>query len=104
MSGALVEVRASPIDEALETLRRRPDVREAALFGSAIHATGDSPEAAAALQPALLAEGMSVDSVRQVRPSLEDAFVSLVERDETRRGAAEGAGRRGGPPPSGKTR
>ncbi|HLW47100.1 MAG TPA: ATP-binding cassette domain-containing protein [bacterium] len=85
MSGALLEVRASPIDQALETLRGRPEVREAALFGRAIHVTVDDAAAAEAVRAALAGRGVAVESVRPVRPSLEDAFVSLVEQDEARR-------------------
>ena len=94
MPGALLEVRASPIDDALEALRRRADVREAALFGRTIHVTVDDASAAGAIREALAAGGIAIESVRPVRPSLEDAFVSLVERDETRRTAGPGeAGR-----------
>src|SRR5579864_8335640 len=85
MSGALLEVRASPIDQALETLRRRPDVREAALFGRAIHVTVDDAAAAEAVRAALAGRGVAVESVRTVRPSREEAFGSLVEEDEARR-------------------
>jgi ABC-2 type transport system ATP-binding protein len=97
MSGALLEVRASPIDEALEALRRRPDVREAALFGRAVHVTVDDAGVAGDIQASLSNAGIAVESVRPVRPSLEDAFVSLVEQDATRRAPA-------GAPPAGGTR
>jgi ABC-2 type transport system ATP-binding protein len=88
MSGALLEVRASPIDDALETLRGRPGVREAALFGRTIHVTVDDAASADALRASLAGAGIAVEGVRPVRPSLEDAFVSLVERDDA--GRAEG--------------
>ncbi|HET7265409.1 MAG TPA: ABC transporter ATP-binding protein [bacterium] len=88
MSGALLEVRASPIEQALEALRGQPDVRDVALFGRAIHATVDDPSAAERLRTALAAAGVAVEGIRPVHPSLEDAFVSLVEQDA--------AGARGG--------
>jgi drug efflux transport system ATP-binding protein len=93
MPGALLEVRASPIDQALETLRSAPGVREAALFGRAIHVTVDEAAAAERLRAALAGAGVAVESVRPTRPSLEDAFVSLVERDDASRRApgADGA-------------
>ncbi|HEV2440215.1 MAG TPA: ABC transporter ATP-binding protein [bacterium] len=94
MPGALLEVRASPIDQALEALRRRPDVREAALFGRAIHVTVDDAAAADTVRASLADAGVAVEGVRPVRPSLEDAFVSLVERDEASRRAASTAGGR----------
>ena len=94
MPGALLEVRASPIDEALEALRRRPEVREAALFGRTIHTTVDDVALADRLRAGLSEAGVAVEAVRPVRPSLEDAFVALVEQDEARRRAAAS---RGGP-------
>jgi ABC-2 type transport system ATP-binding protein len=81
MAGALLEVRAAPIEQALDVLRRRPDVRDVALFGRTIHATVPEPSAADGLRAALGAEGIAVESIGPVRPSLEDAFVSLVERE-----------------------
>jgi ABC-2 type transport system ATP-binding protein len=86
MSGALLEVRAAPIEQALEAVRREPGVRDVALFGRAIHATVDDPGAADGLAASLRREGLAVESIRQARPSLEDAFVSLVERDAQGRG------------------
>ena len=97
MAGALLEVRASPIDAALEALRATPGVREAALFGRAIHVTIDDAGAADALRAALTGAGVTIESIRPVRPSLEDAFVSLVERDDARRAPAA-AGSRGAAP------
>ena len=84
MSGALLEFRAAPIDQALEALRARPEVREAALFGRTIHVTVDDPAAAGTLRTVLAAAGITVEHVRPVHPSLEDAFVALVEQDEAR--------------------
>ena len=92
MPGALLEVRASPIDQALETLRRAPGVREAALFGRAIHVTVDDAAAADRLRASLAGAGVAVESVRPARPSLEDAFVSIVERDDASRRAAGAEG------------
>jgi ABC-2 type transport system ATP-binding protein len=81
MSGELLEIITPQYAEALEVLAARPEVREAALFGRAIHVTvGDSRAALPALRAALAARGVAVDSIDPVPPSLEDAFVSLVER------------------------
>jgi drug efflux transport system ATP-binding protein len=90
MSGALLEVRASPIEQALEALRGAPGVRDVALFGRAIHATVDDADQADALGTSLARAGIAVEGIRQVRPSLEDAFVSLVERDVAVPSAGDG--------------
>ncbi len=66
--------------EALERLDRERVVREAALFGTALHvAVSDAATAAPVLRAALAASGIRVDRVEPIRPSLEDVFVSLIE-------------------------
>lgn len=83
MSGELLEITTPQYAEALDLLAGLPDVREAALFGRAIHVT--VPNAAAALpglRRALEQSGIVVEEITPVQPSLEDAFVSLVERDQ----------------------
>jgi ABC-2 type transport system ATP-binding protein len=54
-------------------LRNKPGVREATIFGQAIHALVDDR-----LSPADL--GLDGLSVRETEPSLEDVFVTLSRR------------------------
>ncbi len=87
MTGELLEVTTPQYAEALEVLAARPEVREAALFGRAIHVTvADSQAALPALQSALADRGIVPERIEPVPPSLEDAFVSIVERDRDQRG------------------
>ena len=87
MTGELLEVTTPQYAEALEVLAARPEVREAALFGRAIHVTvADSHAALPALQSALAGRGIVLERIEPVPPSLEDAFVSIVERDRDQRG------------------
>jgi ABC-2 type transport system ATP-binding protein len=81
MSGKLLEIVTPRYAEALDVLASRPEVHEAALFGRAIHVTvTDGPSAIPVLQQALAARGIPVERIASVPPSLEDVFVSLVER------------------------
>ena len=81
MSGALFEIMTAQYGMALDALSLVPEVHEAALFGRAIHVTVQDPDTAIpAIRKALADRGVLVDTVRPVAPSLEDAFVSLVER------------------------
>ncbi len=81
MGGDLLEITTPQYAEALDALTALPEVREAALFGRAIHVTvPDARAALPALQEALAARGVTVERIVPVSPSLEDAFVSLVER------------------------
>jgi ABC-2 type transport system ATP-binding protein len=69
------------LGEALEIIRGLPEVGEAAVFGDGLHvATLQPEEAEAALRQALTEAGISVPRLDRVTPSLEDAFISLIQR------------------------
>ncbi len=88
----LLEVSATPVLEALTAAENAPGVRDSALFGTNIHVVTDGgPEQSDILADYLRSKGVTVDHVAAVDPSLEDVFVSLVEKadrelDETARG------------------
>jgi ABC-2 type transport system ATP-binding protein len=79
-SGVLLEVRAEPLMTALDAAGSAPGVREVAVFGSGLHVTVADAAVVAALRAALEAAGVRVDAIAAISPSLEDVFVSLVER------------------------
>jgi ABC-2 type transport system ATP-binding protein len=80
LAGTLLEVRAPDARLACDALRGRPEVRRAALFGEVVHVVVHAGVTAGALDAALREDGVPVNAVRPVRPSLEDAFIDLVER------------------------
>jgi ABC-2 type transport system ATP-binding protein len=81
----ILEIRVARPFEALEKLESSGLVREAALFGDALHAVVDDAAAARpALERYLSGEGCDVASIQQVAPSLEDVFVSLIEAEDRR--------------------
>ena len=52
----------------------------AGLFGRDLHVTvADRESALAALPPRLAERGVAVTGLREIAPSLEDVFISLVE-------------------------
>ena len=56
-----------------------PGVREVAVYGSLLHVVVDpSPERTALLRKDLETRGIKVQRVEEVRPSLEDVFISAV--------------------------
>jgi ABC-2 type transport system ATP-binding protein len=80
----VLEVAVDRPVETLELLSKEPVVREAALFGTALHvvvadASTDSPAVRAALERA----GIRVDRMEKILPSLEDVFVSLIEAEDS---------------------
>jgi ABC-2 type transport system ATP-binding protein len=91
MPGDLLEIVTPQYAEALEILAALPEVQEAALFGRAIHVTVSGGRAALpTLRDALANRGVAVDRIAPVLPSLEDVFVSLVERPRSPSGFSSG--------------
>ena len=77
----IVEIHASKPVEAMDILDRHDRVEKTSLFGTAVHAVlKDRSLDAGALASALSAQGISVNSIGTVRPSLEDVFLDVVER------------------------
>ncbi len=71
------------LGEALEIVRQLPAIKEAAVFGDGLHvAAADAGEAEAAVRRALGEAGIKIRRLGRVEPSLEDAFISLIERSE----------------------
>lgn len=88
----ILEIRVERPFEALERLEGSGLVQEAALFGDALHAVvGNAATATAALSDFLAQQGFAVQAIKQVTPSLEDVFVSLIELDDRQRAQGEKA-------------
>ena len=81
----IVEVRTPRPVEAMGVLDAMPDVEKTSLFGTAVHAvlTGDAIEPAA-IGAILVARGIPVLELTPVAPSLEDVFLDVVDRLDTR--------------------
>ena len=82
LSGTLLEVECEAPVDALELLAHVPGVREVTLYGALLHVLVDelSPED---LARTLRDHGQRVISLRPIRPSLEDVFVSRIRHNLT---------------------
>jgi ABC-2 type transport system ATP-binding protein len=79
MQGELLLVECEPLGAAVEALQTSPDVMDAAVFGNALHLVVKSAEAAApAIRAYLTERSIAVSRIEQIRPTLEDVFVSLT--------------------------
>ena len=76
--GELLLLEAEPLGAALEASRRIEGVRDAAVFGSALHLVVDEDASLNAIRAALQSAGVVVNHLDHIRPSLEDAFVALT--------------------------
>ena len=82
LPGQLVEVDAEPRRAALDALRNVPDVADASVFGSRLHARvrADVPfePLCRQLNEQLQQHQIRVNSIRPITPTLEDAFLALT--------------------------
>jgi len=78
LQGALLEVVAEPRRAALASARRMPEVRQGTVFGESLHLLVTDADAAMTIRRRLEAEGITVQEIRPLEPSLEDVFVALL--------------------------
>ena len=77
VSGVVLEVHATPYHEAQQRLRGIPGVREVQVFGDRLHVVADTALPEDALRRQLDGGGVTLGSVRQVQPTMEDVFMYL---------------------------
>jgi ABC-type multidrug transport system ATPase subunit len=75
---AWYEISCDDSTQALALLREHPAVRDATIFGDAIHALAGGETDAGALESYLRGRGVGQVHCRAARPSLEDVFVTLT--------------------------
>ncbi|MDR7420250.1 MAG: ABC transporter ATP-binding protein [Armatimonadota bacterium] len=80
MPGAVFEVIASPRRPALAAARALPEVSGGTVFGTSLHLMTPDPDASGRIKQGLERQGIAVESIRRIEPSLEDVFVSLMGR------------------------
>jgi ABC-2 type transport system ATP-binding protein len=84
VTGELLEIRTSDLRQAEKVVRLLDGVLEVQTYGDLIHAFVDSAQVREAAIRASLAEaGIGVTNVRSIRPRMEEAFISLVQRQST---------------------
>ncbi len=77
--GELLEIRASPVRQAVITLRQAPFSSTPQLFGDTIHIMVDEAQKRHSEVKRLLEQqNISIEDIRPVPPSLEDAFVARL--------------------------
>ena len=80
MKNNVLEISLPNSQDWVEKLTALSDVREAALFGTAIHAiVPDAPSAVSSIGKLFKSENIADYRIEKIKPSLEDVFVSLIE-------------------------
>lgn len=81
VEGALFEIDCDDPERAEHVLRDLPAVNDIAAHGILLHALVDSVKNKPDLEKVLKSSGIKVDRFERILPSLEDVFVSLVEKE-----------------------
>lgn len=85
LAGAILEVRTGQPRRVARLLRESMHAPGVGLFGDCIHvATDDPDETKLRILGAAARAGFSIESVQRIEPSLEDVFVSAVEKSGNR--------------------
>ena len=86
MQGTILEVRTNNPRTTAHLLRHRMPDASVGLFGDRVHLVTDNPaQGKGVAENILQMEGIEVLGIRQVEPSLEDVFVSVLGREETQK-------------------
>jgi len=84
MKGELLLVECEPLGPAVEALQHAPGIMDAAVFGNALHlVVPNAMQASPGVQRYLTTNGIQVRHIEEIRPSLEDVFVSLTSEHAT---------------------
>jgi ABC-2 type transport system ATP-binding protein len=82
-AGHLLMLESSNLLGALTALQARPEILDVAVFGSGLHVKVENAETAEAqIRATLGAASIRVDTLEPIPPSMEDVFVSVIEREE----------------------
>ena len=88
MAEEVIEVACSQPQEALGLITPLPAIGYASLFGSKLHVVAEKGEHTPEdLRRVLEKNGIRIDTIERVLPSLEDVFVSLIEARDRQEGA-----------------
>lgn len=76
---------------ALALVRDEPQVVSASLFGRYVHLlVENSSEAKDSIAARLRSAGLAVEAIEVIQFTLEDAFIRLTEKAQTRRAVSDG--------------
>jgi ABC-2 type transport system ATP-binding protein len=79
----VLEVECAPLIPALDLLKKAAWISEAAVFGDGLHVIGqEGIDLVREMKRLFQTGGIHLNRLEWIRPSLEDVFVSLVERED----------------------
>jgi ABC-2 type transport system ATP-binding protein len=83
LSQGVLEVECDPLFPALDLLKKQLWVSESAVFGEGLHVIGkETVDVEREVKAVFQRHGILLKRMGWIRPSLEDVFVSLIEKEE----------------------
>ncbi len=82
MKSTVVDAQTSEPQRARAVLAKTPGVLSVEAFGERLHATVESADDVSRIGSSLAEAGVDIKELRVIPPSLEDAFISYLEREE----------------------
>ena len=83
LSQGVLEVECDPLVPALDLLKNEPWISESAVFGDGLHVIGkEDVDLEREVNVLFQKHGISLKRMGWIRPSLEDVFVWLIEKEE----------------------
>ena len=93
VEGELLEVRPDRLRKASRLIQDQPGVLEVQTYGDLLHVFVDDAESrGSALSEVLRENHITVQSLRQTRPRMEEAFISLIRERERAKNNGESSG------------
>lgn len=86
IDGKIVEIKVSDTLKALNILKDNSHIKDASVYGAGIHALVKLDFPIIKIKDDILADSVDTYSVKEVKPSLEDVFVFLVNKAKRRQG------------------
>ncbi len=80
LPGVLVQVDCEKPGKAIDLLQQLPGVQGVSVHGAQLHVTLETNREVKKIEKALAGAGLNVQSVEVVQPSLEDAFIFIVNK------------------------
>jgi len=82
VTGIVLQLVASDLNRSRELLTGLPGILDINLFGDSLHVRVREEAAEAEIHAALARASVKIHSLRRIEPAMEDAFLSLIPRDE----------------------
>jgi ABC-2 type transport system ATP-binding protein len=81
IDGDIVEIKVNNTLKSIELLKEKCNVRDASVYGAGIHVMTKPGVNLIELKEYLIQNHINVISIKKVRPTLEDVFIFLVEKE-----------------------